>query len=130
MLTRAEVHQLLEEHLIDTPYMVIAADGKTTEHQVSWPESPRYEEMRQLISGHLDGATIERVSVLWGWKDREPARLDMFVDAAFQRRGLATNALATRIYRNNTLTQHPHTVPDQLPYIAGPAVLFSRRIWF
>ena len=42
----------------------------------------------------------------------------------------ARNEAATAIYRNNVLSQVPGKEPETLPCIVGPAVLFSRRVWF
>ena len=56
--------------------------------------------------------------------------LDMFVDETGHAKDLPRNEAATAIYRANWLRQHPGTDPESLPFIAGPAVLFDRRVWF
>jgi hypothetical protein len=56
--------------------------------------------------------------------------LDMFVDEDSHGRERPRNEAATTIYRANALRQFPGTDPESLPWIAGPAVLFDRRVWF
>jgi hypothetical protein len=54
----------------------------------------------------------------------------MFVDEDGHGRERPRNEAATTIYRANWLRQHPGVDPETLPWIAGPAVLFDRRVWF
>lgn len=57
--------------------------------------------------------------------------LDMFIDEdGHSRDRPRRNEKATAIYRANWLRQHPSTDPETLPWIAGPAVLFDKRVWF
>ena len=92
---------------------------------VDIPEQPHYRLLRELIVPHLNGGDLEHVTVL-----HDGQRADMFVDEMSAVKGLSRNEAATEIYRNNWLTQHPDEEPESLPAIYGPAVLFSRRVWF
>ena len=44
---------------------------------------------------------------------------------------LPRNESATAVYRNNALTHDPanNPVPDDMPWIAGDAVIFAPRVW-
>jgi hypothetical protein len=93
--------------------------------QVELPEQPDYQIIKALVTPLLDGAELEHVSVLY--RDQ---RADMFVDEMGHQKGLPRNDPATVIYRTNWLTRYPYTDPESLPWIAGPAIVFTRRIWF
>lgn len=56
---------------------------------------------------------------------------DLFVNEMGHVRQLQRNELATAIYRNNVLVHDParNPIPEALPWIAGPAVLFRERVW-
>lgn len=86
---------------------------------------PGYRALKAIVEPLIDGAALEHVTVL-----HEGERRDMFVDECGSLNGLPRNEEATAIYRNNWLTQHPEEDPESLPAIYGPAVLFSRRVWF
>jgi hypothetical protein len=92
---------------------------------VELADQPGYPSLVAIIRPLLDGCDLEHVTVLHGGK-----RTDMFVDEMSSVKGLPRNEPATAIYRNNWLTQHPEEAPEGLPAIYGPAVLFSRRVWF
>lgn len=57
--------------------------------------------------------------------------LDMFVNEMGRLNGLQRNEHATAIYRNNVQV---HEViappPEAMPWIAGPAILFEKKVWF
>lgn len=66
----------------------------------------------------------ERVTVFW-----EDAYREMYVDEMGVLKGLPLNVRATEIYRNNVLVHEPgQHDPEDMPWIAGDAVLFDRRI--
>lgn len=88
-------------------------------------DDPGYPALKAIVEPFLDGGDLEHVTVLHDGK-----RTDMFVDECGSLKGLPRNEPATSIYRNNWLTQHPKEDPESLPAIYGPAVLFSRRVWF
>lgn len=102
---------------------------------VEWPREPMLAQLRSTILPFLNGGDLEHVSVLADptfvigtrgtWRP-----LDMFVDENFALKGLPLNDAATVIYRRNWLLQHPGDDPESLDQICGPAVLFSRRVWF
>lgn len=83
-------------------------------------EEPGYDKLRTILTPLLDGGELEHVTVL-----HDGQRADMFVT-----KDLPFNCRATVIYRNNWLTHHPDADPNDLPPILGPAVLFSRQVWF
>lgn len=111
--------------LIATPYQIFRVDGTLETASVDWPKEPGYKEIAKLIMPILDGAELEHVTVLHDGK-----RADMFVDEMGRMKPLTRNEVATVIYRNNWMTQHPSVDPETLPWIAGTAVLFLRRVWY
>lgn len=108
-----------------TAYRVIYPDGAQIPGKVDWPGDPGYDLIARLIRPILDGGNLEHVSVL-----HEGRRHDLFVDEDGHSKRLARNDEATAIYRCNWLTQHPECDPESLPCIVGPAILFSRLVWF
>lgn len=109
-----------------TSIRIIKADGTEETRDLDWPEAPGYEAIRALVEPILGpGRFLERVAVL-----HEGERTDMCVDETGHLYGLPRNEKATAIYRANWLSQHPDCSPEALPWIAGTAVLFSRRVWF
>ena len=86
---------------------------------------PTFHELRDLIEPMLDGGDMEHVTVFW-----QGHYTDMFVDEVGHRKGLDRNERATDIYRANVLTHERHPPqPEDMPWIAGPAVLFDKRVW-
>jgi hypothetical protein len=54
----------------------------------------------------------------------------MFVNELGRLTGLERNEAATIIYRRNTLYHKPgQHQPEDLDWIAGPAVLFEHQVW-
>ena len=120
--------------LIDTDYLLIQPNSHLTPGMVQWPMEPGYDAISQLVTPLLDGAQLEHVRV-WLTPDYKPnqagAYTDMFVDDMGLLKGLPINSLATKIYRANILTHDPKLAATmELPFIHGPAVLFSRRVWY
>lgn len=113
---------------IDTSYQIIPpGDAAAPQVTVRWPKKPGYQLIKALVEPHLGGEPMEHVTVLCRGK-----RSDMFVSELGRlqlttRAPLPRNERATAIYRTNW---HPGTDPELLPWIAGPAVLFFRRVWF
>lgn len=89
------------------------------------PERPAFDVLGKIVWPHLDGGEMERVNVYWGGR-----YTDLFVDAEGVEKGLPVNEKATEIYHNNLLTHAPEDLDDDAPKVYGPAVLFSRRVWF
>ncbi|WP_434712975.1 hypothetical protein NMA58_08290 [Rhizobium sp. YTUHZ045] len=100
--------------------------GERIEMPVTFPgKTPNLDGLRKAIEPHLDGQKLEHVAVLWHGR-----RCSMFVGETSTIDGRIRNVEATAIYRNNWLSQHPETDPEELPPICGPAVLFDRNVWF
>lgn len=108
-----------------TVFTIYRVGAEPEQAEADLPEQPGYRVLRDLLSPLLNGARSEHVAVL-----HEGERADMFVDEFGALNGLPRNEAATTIYRNNWLTMHPATPPEELPAIYGPAVLFARRVWF
>lgn len=106
--------------MIILPEMV----GERCEIAVEMKLRPSLDELRRIVEPYLDGQRMEHVAVLW-----QGQRCSMFVgDHSASSR--IRNVEATAVYRNNWLTQHPETDPEELPAVSGPAVLFNRNVWF
>jgi hypothetical protein len=94
--------------------------------------SPRYyPALRQQVEA-IVGDPMERVNVFADFNGgREFRYLDMFVNESGHLQGMQRNERATEIYRNNVMV-HERVAPpaETLPWIAGPAVLFPKRVWF
>jgi hypothetical protein len=93
-------------------------------------ETPTYRDLAGVIEALLATDTFEHVTVLAdfaGGVDYQPA--DMFVDEMGHQKALPFNAAATAIYRRNALLNQGVEDPEELSWIAGPAVLFERRVW-
>lgn len=117
-------------------YTVIRPDGTTECGTVNWPADPSVEAIGKLVRPIIGGGPIEHVRILDPAKAEAPMvsradYRDMFVDEM----GLvgdppaARNATATILYRANWLRVHPEDDPEDLPYIAGTAVVFDRVVW-
>jgi len=116
---------------METSYTLLRTDGSADEHEVDWPDAPSLEEIHALVDPLLgEDEPLEHVSVLYRGE-----RCDMFVSELghvelTHRPRLPINPRATAIYRRAWLEAHPEDNPDDLPAIAGVAVLFHRRVWF
>jgi hypothetical protein len=111
---------------IPTRYRVFSEAGTFADHEILMDEKPCYDDLRTMVEPHLGGARLMHVRVLCPllgtWTD-------MFVDELGALRRLPRNDAATRIYRNGFLSMRPDDDPEQLPYIAGKAVVFMRPVW-
>lgn len=113
-----------------TAYTVLRPDGTREEGSVDWPREPTFEQIKALVGPHLNGDPLEHVTVL-----HQGQRTDMFVSeyghlARAGRGPLPRNDAATTTYRAAWLSTHPGDNPESMPFIAGPAILFDRRVWF
>jgi hypothetical protein len=108
-----------------TTITVLKADGAREETHRDLPEILEFKIVRGLVLPHLDGGDLERVRVF-----HDGAYTDMFVDDESIGKGLPVNEAATAIYRCNVLTHDKRAKAEDLPKIYGPAVLFSREVWF
>jgi hypothetical protein len=129
--------------LIETKYRIIhpgdsmeLAYSESRVKKVMWPRRPGFKLIRELVEPLLgEKKNMEHVSV---WEDFDYGekfyRLDMFVDEVGLIDGRSRNEVATTAYRRANqmgLSSAPKAFDaEDLSFIAGPAVLFSRRIWF
>ena len=117
-------------------YTIFRADGSQEPGCVDWPENPVFKVIRALVEP-IVGGPMEHVTVLDPAKidadevDPQADRRDLFVDemAHVRETPKPRNEAATRIYRANWLRAHPDDEPEELPFIAGDAVLFERIVW-
>ena len=116
-------------------YTIFRPDRTSEAGEVDWPADPSYDAIARLV-GPIVGGPIERVRIL------DPAKFDaaqvsrddyrdMFVDEMGHMREPPgrRNEKATWLYRANWLRVHPEDDPEELPFIAGVAVVFDRVIW-
>lgn len=113
------------DHALPTRYRVLPDVGDATDHSINWPREPHSDLINELCRPLIGGGFIERVAVL-----HDGAPMDMVVDEQGHMKGLPRNEQATAIYRAASLRRDPDLDPETLPWIAGPAVLFLRRVWF
>jgi hypothetical protein len=109
-----------------TGYMIFRPDGTSERGEVDWPHEPGYDRLKRMIEP-IVGGPLEHVAVLHNGK-----RADMFVDEmghVYATGPKPFNEAATKIYRANWMKQHPGQDPEDLPTIAGIAVLFDRIVW-
>ena len=114
-----------------TKMLIIRPDESCESREVDLPIYPSYATLRDLIAPILSCKYIEHVTVLADTTFKgslDFKRADMFVDEDGHARGLPENRSATAIYRRNAIINQNAKAED-LPWIAGPAVLFSRIVW-
>jgi hypothetical protein len=110
-----------------TRFTIYWADGAVQGETIDWPETPSLAQIKDVVEP-IVGGPLEHVRVL------DPAAdeyRDMFVDELGHMRlegAKPRNDAATAIYRNNWLT-HEGGEPDDLPWIAGDAIVFDRIVW-
>jgi hypothetical protein len=115
---------MVESKLIKTKWRVIRPGGlDSPEFSGELEREPSYDTLKVILEPFFPGANFEHVSV---WADygsgRQFSALDMFVDDVGLLKRLPRNEEATTMYRRANQN------PEDLIY--GPAVLFSRRVWF
>lgn len=117
---------------MSTPYLIIRPGSeKATLHSIEWPHEPGFHRIGALVCPLLgEREPLEHVTVLYSDK-----RCDMFVSEYGQmpltwRPPLPRNDRATAIYRRASMRANPEQIEDDLPTIAGVAVLFLKRVWF
>jgi hypothetical protein len=117
---------------METILNVLTVEGETSVNVVDLPEFPTRAELRLVVEPHLSGMAMHHVQVLAPAGEWERARerdtVDLFYGETAVLRRLPVNEEATRFYRAAHLLLHPDDDPDGLPHIAGPAVLFLRRV--
>jgi hypothetical protein len=115
----------MSETITEVAYTIFRPGMPPMFGAVAWPDEPGYDRIRMLIEPLLEGAHLEHVSVL-----HEGRRADMFVDDEGRLKHLPRNEEATAIYRAAALSREPDRDPETIPFIAGTAILFDRRVWF
>ena len=112
---------------METKYTVIQPDGTEEDRVVEWPDDPGYDRIKSIVEPVLNGGWLEHVTVLFNGEAH-----DMFVDeeGRVPHKNLPRNDKATEIYRAAALSREPMRHPESLPWVAGPAVIFQRRVWF
>lgn len=104
--------------------IIYQPDGSSEVRELDLPDLPDIYDLRELI-GPMVGGYPDHVSVL-----HQGRRADMFVEECSAVSGQPRNEAATAIYRTAWLSTHPKDDPEGLPAIHGPAVLFTKRVWF
>jgi hypothetical protein len=108
----------------ETREVELPGDGKT-HHKDS------YAALKAIIEP-ITGYPLEHVTVLADFAGgKNFRRSDMFVNELGHvvKPPLPRNEEATAIYRRNALLHQGYTDPEELPWIAGPAVLFEHIVW-
>jgi hypothetical protein len=118
----------------DYNVLIIPVDSKpyTAVWDLPGPENTR--KLLDALQAHIEpivGGNMEHVNVFWRFgPEGENRYLDMFVNDVGKVEGLPVNIIATVVYHNNLRVHQPelheHYGDD---YIAGPAVLFERKVW-
>jgi hypothetical protein len=110
-----------------TAITVFRSSGEVAEMTIDMTERPTFAELRRIVTPLLHGAQMLHVRVL------DPVNgddsLDLFVDEIGVLKRLTFNKKATELYRAAWLRDNPGDDPGGLPYIAGDAVLFRRKVW-
>jgi hypothetical protein len=88
-------------------------------------EAPTYDELRKVLRPVFGEHHVQRITVLHGGRPS-----DMFVDERSHELGLPLNEAATQIYWSSSPIEDLSAGARDCPAIAGPAVTFSRRVWF
>jgi hypothetical protein len=95
-----------------------------------WSEKT-YQALKQIVEPII-GRPLEHVTVLADFSGGfDFKRADMFVNenGHLENPPMQRNEAATKIYRRNALLNQGYTNPEELPWIAGPAVLFEHIVW-
>lgn len=113
-----------------TKYKLIQVDGTITEGSIDWPKAPDFAQIKALVEPLIQTpgkpyAYLEHVRV---WE--LGSYVSMFVDDMSKLKGLAENETATKVYWANEQEHDPSADSSDWPKVYGPAVLFSRNVWF
>lgn len=92
--------------------------------------NPSVNDLHRALDPILGTSNFEHVSVLADFSGGAKfKRADMFVDENGHAKDMWRNKNATAIYRRYAMKREMIKDPEQLPWIAGPAVLFERIVW-
>ncbi len=108
-----------------TDYTIFRTDGTEERGEIDWPEDPGYDRLSVLCRPIIGADMLDRAAVL-----HDKQRMDLIVDESGHPKGLDRNEAATTVYRQYAVSKEPGLDPESLPWIAGDAVLFYRRVWF
>jgi hypothetical protein len=115
---------------METRLLVMKPDQPNERRTFELPMNPSYDELVDLVKLLIGCEHFEHVSVLSDFAGGLAfKRADMFVDEMGHQKRLPRNEAATIIYRRNALMHQGVKDPETLSWIAGPAVLFERRVW-
>ena len=106
-----------------TNYTVFHPDGSELKGALDWPEFPSRELVSEFVETILPASALELMPLEI---HHDHMISDMFVKADYHQ---PRNESATTVYRQNYIVHNPGTNPESLPFIAGPAVLFYRKVW-
>jgi hypothetical protein len=116
---------------METRLLVMTPNFPNERRSFELPQRPSHDEISDLIGVLISGCErCEHFVVLAdfnGGLDFKDA--DMFADLERVQKKLPWNENATVISRRAAMLQGAKN-PKALPWIAGPAVLFQRRVWF
>lgn len=122
----ADIYEKTEDRMMKCTYHIMRPGKPRETRKHEFKNAPDYRQLKDLLTPLLDGAPLEHVYVLY-----EGRRADMFVDEMGHVRNvpLPRNEEATAIYRANALKRGMASDPEDLPWIAGPAILFEEIVW-
>jgi hypothetical protein len=115
---------------METRLLIMTPDEPNERRTIELPQRMSYHALADLLKPIIGCENIEHVSVLSDFNGGlDFKRSDMFVDEMGHQKRLPRNEAATLIYRRNALLHQSVLDAETLSWIAGPAVLFERRVW-
>jgi hypothetical protein len=92
---------------------------------VRLPDAPSYDALRSVLRPVFGEHHPQQIRVFLNGR-----RGDMFIDERGPQLGLPANQAATEIFRSACLERVAGSDARGLATIVGPAVIFSRQVWF
>jgi hypothetical protein len=116
-----------------TKMLIMRPDQPHETREIEFPEpfGPSYGLLKGIVED-IVGHPMEHVTVLADFSGGlQFKRADMFVNEMghLSIPPLPRNEAATILYRRNALLYQGYNDPEDLPWIAGPAVLFRDIVW-
>jgi hypothetical protein len=116
-----------------TAILILHVDSRAEKRNVSLPPGQQFHAALRKIVTEIVGEPMEHVKVFTDFNGGPNYRyLDMFVNELGHMKDppLPRNQAATFIYRRNWMSHaNKPGNPEDLPWIAGPAVLFRDPVW-
>jgi hypothetical protein len=113
-----------------TKMLIMTPEAVHATREVELPIHPDYGTLRDLLVPIINCRFIEHVNVLADFDGgMDFKRADMFVDEDGHAKKRPRNEAATLIYRRNAILHQGVKDPEEISWIAGPAVLFNRIVW-